>query len=403
MEKSLLTPSAEVDQINTDFGKPSWFSFARIWPSKMRLFVLRWWMRTALIISLSFLTYDFGINNRLHKFTTSIECVERLNNNDLVDKKGQKQSTSYQAGARLGEYTAIFVLNWATILAIALIVSVLLKLQYKHFFEPLFESGKAGRVTYFFLFGLGWLLLVFVFSVLLTGHGRESGWHWSLANGFTLLNLGYCFYFSWSDGRKRQALLLQQKTQAELDALKAQVNPHFLFNTLNNLYGTALAEDSPRTAESIHQLSGIVRYVMEEANSARTDVQRELRFIDDYVELQRMRIPRLDNIRILVDTFWDEQPAEVMPLLLNPLIENAFKYGISIQYPCFVEIRLRIEDGLLTFSTRNSIVPRTQLERSTGLGLKNVQKRLALAYPGRHEFAVSEADGVFIVSLTIKL
>ncbi len=284
---------------------------------------------------------------------------------------------------------------------------------YLLFHQHVFRKNEVSyTVLYVLLLILFWNLLSNGLGSLLKGYKEKETIKPAdytemlasvLASMFLIFIVVYGFIKDFRISRKQQALLLRQKTQAELDALKAQVNPHFLFNTLNNLYGTALAEDSPRTAESIHQLSGIVRYVMEEANSTRTDVQRELRFIDDYVELQRMRIPRLDNIRIVVDTFWDEQPAEVMPLLLNPLIENAFKYGISIQHPCFVEIRLRIEDGMLTFSTRNSIVPRTQLERSTGLGLKNVQKRLTLTYPGRHEFAVSETDGVFTVTLKIDL
>ena len=213
----------------------------------------------------------------------------------------------------------------------------------------------------------------------------------------------YGFIIDFRKSRKVQLALIQQRTQAELDALKAQVNPHFLFNSLNNIYGTAILEDSPRTAESIQQLSGIVRYVMEESRLQTTDIKRELRFIDDFVELQRLRLPNQDNIDIHVDIDWDEKPAQIVPLLLNPLIENAFKYGISMQYPCFVHVALSVQAGVLHLTTRNSVLARTDLEKGTGLGLANVRQRLTLAYPDRHTLTSQEINNTFLVDLMIKL
>lgn len=213
----------------------------------------------------------------------------------------------------------------------------------------------------------------------------------------------YGFIVDFRKSRKLQLALIQQRTQAELDALKAQVNPHFLFNSLNNIYGTAILEESPRTAESIQQLSGIVRYVMEESRLQTTDIRRELRFIDDFVELQRIRLPNQDNIDIQVTIDWDEKPARIVPLLLNPLIENAFKYGISMQFPCFVHIRLRVQEGTLHLTTENSVLTRTDLEKGTGLGLTNVRQRLTLAYPERHSLTVNEGDSTFLVDLMITL
>jgi sensor histidine kinase YesM len=213
----------------------------------------------------------------------------------------------------------------------------------------------------------------------------------------------YGFITDYRKNRKLQITLMQQRTQAELDALKAQVNPHFLFNSLNNIYGTAIQEVSPRTAESIQQLSGIIRYVMEESRLQTTDIQRELRFIGDFVELQRLRLPNLDNIDIQTTIDWDEIPAQIVPLLLNPLIENAFKYGISMQYPCFVHVSLHVQHGQLRLVTENSVLPRTDLEKGTGLGLTNVRHRLALAYPERHTLRIDETDNVFRVTLIINL
>ncbi|QKZ11762.1 sensor histidine kinase [Spirosoma sp. KUDC1026] len=224
-----------------------------------------------------------------------------------------------------------------------------------------------------------------------------------LASILLIYMVVYGFIIDYRKSRKLQTALVQQRTQAELDALKAQVNPHFLFNSLNNIYGTAIQEGSPRTAESVQQLSGIVRYVMEESRLQTTDIRRELRFIGDFVELQQLRLPNLDTIDIRTTVDWDEQPAHIVPLLLNPLIENAFKYGISIHYPCFVYISLRVQEGQLRLTTENSVLPRNELEKSTGLGLANVRQRLDLAYPDRYRLAINETDETFHVTLTIDL
>ena len=220
-------------------------------------------------------------------------------------------------------------------------------------------------MLYVFWLLLFWRGLVFLFNSFKAEFDAESIAFDTFTSALCVL---FAFGQNYRENQRRQLILIQQRTQAELDALKAQVNPHFLFNSLNNIYGTAIVEDSPRTAESIQQLSGIVRYVMEESRLQTTDIQRELRFIDDFVELQRIRLPNQDNIEIKIDIEWDEKPARIVPLLLNPLIENAFKYGISMQFPCFVRIRLRVQDGTLYLTTENGVLPRTDLEKGTGLG-----------------------------------
>ena len=137
-----------------------------------------------------------------------------------------------------------------------------------------------------------WRLLAYVGNSFKSDLDVESVTFATFTLGFSIV---YAFVRNHQDNKRRQLALTQQRTKAELDALKAQVNPHFLFNSLNSIYGTAIVEDSPRTAESIQQLSGIVRYVMEESRLQTTDVRRELRFIDDYVELQRVRIPNQEQ------------------------------------------------------------------------------------------------------------
>jgi Histidine kinase len=364
-------------------------------------FVARWWLWASLLLAPAYLTYfysEVSLPERLKIMTGRIEKF-----NARLAKDPRKKSSAYRAGAAIGHTIRLTTDAPIATMCVLILIVVFLELYYRYVFRPLFESDRTGQIVFVFASVLFWLVLAGTISVSTGKPGEELDLGWGIANILMLCFLGYSFVSSNNHNRKRQAQLLQQKTQAELDSLKAQVNPHFLFNSLNNIYGTALGEDSPRTAESIRQLADIVRYVMEESRKDTTDVGRELRFLDDYVELHRMRIPRQENIRILVETHWDEVPAQILPLLLNPLIENAFKYGISMQHPCFVSIGLFIENGVLNFSTENSIMPRKTLEKGTGLGLDNVRKRLALAYPGRHTFEIGESDGIFRVKLVIQL
>ena len=198
-------------------------------------------------------------------------------------------------------------------------------------------------------------------------------------------------------------LLAQATREAELAALTAQVNPPFIFHALQQLQASAKTEHLPRTEQSLAQLAGIMQYVLEESRKQLTDVSREIDFILNYLRLQELRLPRRDTIQISTNVVWDGKPAPIVPLLLNPLIENAFKYGISMQQPCFVRIQLHVTDGVLTFRSENSILPRTDLEKGTGLGLANVRKRLQLAYPKLHKITTTETANAYTVLLNIKL
>lgn len=215
--------------------------------------------------------------------------------------------------------------------------------------------------------------------------------------------IAYGFIKNAFKNKKEQALLLQEKAAAEIQALKAQINPHFLFNTLNNLYGTAIVEDSPKTAGGIEQLAGIMRHAVESSKNDRIDIEKEISFLHDYIEIQQMRLPNIANIVVSYTINWDENPAEIAPLILMTFIENAFKYGINTNENSFVEIALKIENQKLEFMCLNSIVTRTQVEYGTGTGIENTQKRLELIYPQKHELQILENENEFRVHLSIDL
>ena len=219
-----------------------------------------------------------------------------------------------------------------------------------------------------------------------------------------LLIITYGLVKNYIVNTKAQATLIAQKSQAELMALKAQINPHFLFNVLNNLYGSAIVEDSPKTSEGILQLSSIMRHVVEGTKNERIDVEKEIRFLNDYIELNKMRIPNRPNIRIVTEIFWDENPTMIAPLLVIPYLENAFKYGISTTEECFIEMSFRIENQQLSFVCKNSIIKTDdKLEVGTGTGLDNTKRRLDLYYPTAYQLSTSSSDNVFEVNLEVKL
>ncbi len=227
----------------------------------------------------------------------------------------------------------------------------------------------------------------------------------AMAISFMLLSfiIAYGFIKNSFKNKEEQAKLLQQKSQAEIRALKAQINPHFLFNTLNNLYGTALVEDSPKTAGRIEQLAGIMRHAVESSKNDSIGIEKEIKFIHDYIEIQQIRLPDVPTISVIHDINWNEQPAEIAPLILMTFIENAFKYGISTNQESFVNISLIIDNKQLVFVCKNSIVQRMQVEAGTGTGIDNTKKRLELLYPQNHTLQILEEENEFNIRLTINL
>jgi len=144
-----------------------------------------------------------------------------------------------------------------------------------------------------------------------------------------------------------------------------------------------------------------MRHAVESSKNGSVEVEKEIKFLRDYIEIQQIRIPKRDNICISSTINWDEKAATVAPLILMTFVENAFKYGISFAHECFVEIKLTIENHQLTFECCNSVVPHAQIEKGTGI--ENTLKRLHLLYPNRHTVRVSKSETTFEVFLTISL
>lgn len=217
------------------------------------------------------------------------------------------------------------------------------------------------------------------------------------------LVIGFGYIADAFRARREQLVLQQQKTEAELTALKAQINPHFLFNTLNTIYNEAAGAHNDNVADLVQQLAGIMRFTLQESTKPFISIESELAFLDKYLTLQRARLPQRDSIRLDIHVDYDGQPARIAPLLLIPFVENAFQYGISFESPCFVMIDLIIENQTLTLQLQNSTFPKTTHRKGHGLGINNVQQRLKLIYPHHYTLEIKEGKAVFEVQMSIKL
>lgn len=195
--------------------------------------------------------------------------------------------------------------------------------------------------------------------------------------------------------------LERSRSEAELQNLKSQLNPHFLFNTLNNIY-SLIQLDPDRAQQTVHDLSRLLRYVLYDSSRPTVPLKAEMDFLGNYIELMRIRLPR--HVEVGVSLPEEPSPTPVAPLLFISLIENAFKHGTSNDRPSFIRIDIHERGGELVCRIRNSCFPKTASDRSgSGIGLKNLSKRLEMIYPQRHTFEYGERGGTYTALLRIKL
>lgn len=195
-------------------------------------------------------------------------------------------------------------------------------------------------------------------------------------------------------------------SNANLQYLRSQINPHFLFNVLNTLYGTALLEKAEKTGEGIQKLGDMMRFMLHENYLDKIALNRELEYLHNYIDLQNMRLALSPDITIDIQIEEMDGYYEIAPMLLIPFIENAYKHGISLQAKSWINASVYKTGDVLHLDVHNSIHPSylNDPERyQSGTGLPNVRQRLELAYPGRHELVVRQNNKEFFVHLSITL
>ena len=206
----------------------------------------------------------------------------------------------------------------------------------------------------------------------------------------------------WYRAEAARQELEHSRTQAELQNLKSQLNPHFLFNTLNNIY-SLIQLDTERAQQAVHDLSRMLRYVLYESSRPEVPLAAEIRFLSDYIELMRIRQPRHVQVFVTLPDAPSQRP--IAPLLFISLVENAFKHGVDNDRPSCVSIDIHETDEQLVCRIRNSYFPKSaDSDRSgSGIGLSNLTRRLEMIYPGRYIFEYGQNGDSYTARLCIKL
>jgi sensor histidine kinase YesM len=276
----------------------------------------------------------------------------------------------------------------------------------------------------------GFILLLLVFSILISTYnywilhhfpGIEDGYFSSINIGMKGTGISWVNYylsvipsvflvmFLFSIGfltqqyfqvKKQQDTIRKQQVEAELNLLKSQINPHFLFNVLNSIYSLSLKK-SDKAPEIVLKLSDILRYMLYETKQERVALHKELSMIEHYIDIESIRIDSQQQITLKITG--DIQPYVIAPALLIPFVENAVKHGIdSMSEHAYVNIYIKIDSGTLQFDCINNF-KEVKSKTIGGIGLDNVQKRLQLIYPQKHSLSIKSENAVFTVSLNLKL
>lgn len=289
-------------------------------------------------------------------------------------------------------------------------IATCLYVFYSHFYLLTWYAGKKKRWGYWGR--LTGIILTGPLPLLLFNYGRSGIWnHFWDYYSMNLTTTTFIFLFlSWL-ARVTETLVMntfkkeqleKQAVEAELYYLKSQINPHFLFNTLNNIH-TLVYRQAPAAGapEAVMRLSSLMRYMIYESNAAVVPLSREIDYLQDYIGLQQLRYKDSPVVQLLVEG--DITSADIAPLLFIHLLENAYKHGPARLEPGAIQVKVAVIENMLTLRITNPIgrQPARALDGPGGIGLPNVRKRLALLYPNQHSLQVDRNDALFSVTLEI--
>ncbi|MGI8581130.1 MAG: sensor histidine kinase [Chitinophagaceae bacterium] len=207
---------------------------------------------------------------------------------------------------------------------------------------------------------------------------------------------------TWHQKQLENEILTREKANAELQLLKAQIHPHFLFNTLNNIYSFTLTK-SPLAAELVQKLSDMLGYMITDCESIMVPLEKEIQLLKDYIGLEKIRYGNRLDIRMHING--ECKSKMIAPLLMIPFVENCFKHGASIMRgKQWMQLSIHVNNYVLYFNlTNRKPLQPVNTKSKNGIGLLNVKKRLALLYPDKHQLIINPSDGVYNVQLQIEL
>lgn len=213
------------------------------------------------------------------------------------------------------------------------------------------------------------------------------------------LSTALCIIKQWRLTEQRAAKAEADKANAELSFLKAQINPHFLFNTLNNIYSLAVTNNE-NTAPSIMKLSNIMRYVTDDIGEDFVPLDSEIQCMTDYIDLQRMRLGKTMNVDLFISGPTADK--KIAPLILMTFVENVFKYGISNHEAAAITIKLTVDRDQISFYCLNKLFDTKRNVERTGIGISNTRQRLQHLYPNKHSLKIDTNNGFYTVQLTLE-
>ncbi|HAS45509.1 MAG TPA: hypothetical protein DCS93_33805 [Microscillaceae bacterium] len=295
------------------------------------------------------------------------------------------------------------------LLNIVATLSTLIPIYFNHLFlvRRYFDKGKFGKYIFIFIIlGLG----ISLFAVLVDPEEKVFGKELDFRQRFILASFGNIMILLvgltillakrsiiQTPKKLKNQLLIQEM---EMKLLKAQLNPHFLFNSLNNIYALSL-DSLPETSDMILKLSELMRYQLQSSKKEMVPLEDELNFIRNYVDLERIRLTERADVRLRIEG--EGFQAKIAPMLLVPFIENSFKHGIDTLEDSFIHIHLTIEDQKLTFIIENSIPSKKGNKISTKTGLDNTRRRLDLLYKKLYDLKIQAENNTFKVRLELNI
>lgn len=217
------------------------------------------------------------------------------------------------------------------------------------------------------------------------------------------LSVAYFFLKEWGRNELARNQLEAYQLNTEIKFLKSQINPHFLFNTLNNLFSMAQAKGNDDLADGISKLSGMMRYMIYDSNAESVPLGKEIEYLEDCVTLNKLRYAD-GEVKVTFDYPAKPGNVTIAPMLFIPFVENAFKHGVTIGQTSPIDIAIIVSNQQLIFTCANKMSGAKKMEdEKSGIGLENVKRRLELLYPGKHQLQIDDKDGEYFVKLEIDL
>jgi len=319
-------------------------------------------------------------------------------------------SSAYTLGSFRKQDGSIYLpLIWSTGFSLILFYFNALYLVPWFIFRQLYKQYILWAIFFYIAIVLGNSIFDQLYSLSLFSSEKESFWSDVIMNirsktVILSLSIGYGLTRQWIQNQKLQQQLIKDKLTTELKYLKAQINPHFLFNTLNMAYASATKSNDAVTADIIEKLSGLMRYVLYEGNEDKVLLEKEIQYIHNSVNLQLQRLSPEVAAQVNYQVQGDWQNYKVAPMILIPFIENVFKHGIIVSKISNVSISIHLKDNLLILETKNDKSDHVNPAVShSGIGLKNARERLQLLYPDRHTLEINNTPSIFHVRLEIEI